>query len=88
MNKLSKFFGMGGHNCREVIDKVTELIDGELEDAQQEKLIKEINRCPSCLEHYKIDIAFKQFLKTRIQRKPCAEQMKQEILEKIKVIDQ
>ena len=87
MSKLYKFFGMGGHNCREVIAKVEELIDGELDNASQEQLIIEINRCPSCLEHYNIDVAFKEFVNQRVQRKCCAEKMKAEILGKIKNID-
>ncbi|MCP4121321.1 MAG: hypothetical protein GY751_06170 [Bacteroidetes bacterium] len=87
MNKLYKFFGMGGHNCREVIAKVEELIDGELDNASQERLIREINRCPACLEHYNIDVAFKEFVHKRVQRKCCAEKMKSEILSKIKSIN-
>ena len=87
MNKLLKFFGMGGHNCREVIAKVEALIDGELDHETQERMIIEINRCPSCLEHYNIDAAFKEFVRQRVQRKCCAEKMKNEILEKIKDLD-
>jgi len=87
MSKLYKFFGMGGHNCREVIAKVEELIDGELNDVAQDRLIKEINRCPSCLEHYNIDKAFKEFVNERVQRKCCAQRMKEEILQKIKNFD-
>ena len=88
MNKIFKFFGMGSHNCREVISKVEELIDGELDDASQEKLIIEINRCPACLEHYNIDIAFKEFVNSRLRRKCCAESMKSEILGKIRDFDE
>ena len=51
MNKLSKFFGMGGHNCREVIDKVTELIDGELEETARSirSLVDTLERHPQAL---------------------------------------
>lgn len=84
MNRTSKFYGMGGHDCRDVIAKVEELIDGELDTATQERLIREIEKCPSCLQHYDLDKSFKEFVSTRVERKCCAERIKQEILEKIK----
>ena len=88
MKRLLRFFGLGRrHNCREIVNKLGELIDGEVDPETEEQLIAEIKRCPACLEHYDLDVAFKDFLKKKMERKACAEKVKQEILEKIKTID-
>ena len=87
MKKLLKIFGIGGHNCKDVVEKVEILLDGELDKASEEHLIQEINRCSSCLEHYNIDKAFKEFVYNKVERKCCTEPLKTEILNKIKTID-
>ena len=87
MKRILKIFGIGGHNCKEIVEKVEILLDGELDKATQEKLIKEIKRCPSCLEHYEIDEAFKKFVCQKLERKNCTNGLKAEILDKIKNID-
>ncbi len=86
MKKVLKYFGIGGHNCKDVAEKLEILLDGELEKEYEERLILEIKRCPACLEHYDIDKAFKDFLYNKIERKCCTEGSKTEILEKIKQI--
>lgn len=87
MKRVFKFFGIGGHRCKEVAEKVEILLDGELDKATEEQLIKEINRCPSCLEHYKIDEAFKKLMHEKVERKCCTKSLRTEILEKIKNIE-
>ncbi|MEZ5006956.1 MAG: hypothetical protein R2728_02775 [Chitinophagales bacterium] len=87
MKRVLKIFGIGGHNCKDVVEKVEFLLDGELDKETEARLIKEINRCPSCLEHYAIDDAFKKFVKTKLDRKCCTDGLKSEILEKIKNLD-
>lgn len=86
--KVLKYFGMGGHNCRDVVDKLEELIDGEVDEHTQQRLITEIKRCPACLEHYHLDKAFKDFLQTKTHRKCCASEVKQSILQRIRAIDE
>ncbi|MCB0502182.1 MAG: hypothetical protein KDD32_05825 [Bacteroidetes bacterium] len=87
MKRDLKIFGIGGHNCKSVVEKVEILLDGELDKETECQLIKEINKCPSCLEHYAIDDAFKKFVKNKIDRKNCTKDLKDEILNKIKHID-
>ncbi len=87
MKKAFKFFGMGGHRCKEVVKKIQILLDGELDKATEDQLIMEINRCPACLEHYKIDGAFKKLMHEKVERKCCTKSLKTEILEKIKNIE-
>lgn len=82
-SKLSKYFGMSGHNCKAVAEKLEILLDGELGQAEEERLIAEIKSCPACLEHYEIDEAFKKLVCEKLQRKCCTEKLKAEILDKI-----
>ena len=77
----------GSHSCKEIVSKLEELIDGEVDGATEKILIQGIKRCPACLEHYDLDKAFKEFLAKKVERKACAEKIKQEILAKIKVIE-
>ena len=87
MKRLLKVFGIGGHNCKDVVEKVEILLDGELDNETEQHLIREINKCPACLEHYNIDKAFKEFVNKKVERKCCAQTLKSEILNKIKTMD-
>ena len=87
MKKALKFFGIGGHSCKEVVEKLEILLDGELDMKEEERLIADIKKCPACLEHYDIDKAFKDFLFNKIERKCCTEESKAEILSKLKQIE-
>ena len=84
MKKVLKMFGLGGHKCKDVAEKLEMLLDGELDQATETQLIKEIKKCPACLEHYEIDEAFKKFVCNKVKRKNCTKNLKEEILEKIK----
>jgi anti-sigma factor (TIGR02949 family) len=86
MKKMMKIFGIGGHNCKDVADKLEILLDGELNNEEEDLLIRDIKRCSACLEHYNIDKAFKDFVQKKVERKCCTETLKSEILEKIKTI--
>ncbi len=82
-----KIFGVGGHNCKDVAEKVEILLDGELDKEAEQHLIKEINKCSSCLEHYNIDKAYKEFIHNKMERKCCTDKLKSEILNQIKSIE-
>ena len=86
MKRLLKIFGMSGHSCKEVAEKLEILLDGELDRKDEASLIAEINKCPGCLEHYNIDKAFKEFLSKKTEKRCCTEKLKSEILDKIKDI--
>jgi anti-sigma factor (TIGR02949 family) len=86
MKRILKIFGVGGHNCKDVADKLEILLDGELNSEEEAFLIKDIKRCSACLEHYNIDKAFKEFVQKKVERKCCTETLKSEILDKIKTI--
>lgn len=88
MKKKVKIFGVGGHNCKDVAEKLEILLDGELDKDAEAYLIKDINRCSKCLEHYNIDKAFKEFVNKKVERRCCTDTLKSEILDKIKEISQ
>ena len=78
MSWLSRLFGksdeeegqcMRGHDCIETLKKLELLLDGELTKAEEDNLIVEINKCPGCLKHYKVEQSFKEFVKNRCRKK-------------------
>lgn len=86
MKRILKIFGIGGHNCKSIAEKLQVLLDGELDNEAEKMLIKDIRKCPACLEHYQIDKAFKEFVQRKVERKCCTETLKAEILAKISQI--
>ena len=72
------------HDCRNFAKKVFLVLDGELPEQERNLFITDIQRCKGCLEHYHIEKAFKDFLVSKVERKGCTEQIKQDILNKVK----
>jgi anti-sigma factor (TIGR02949 family) len=89
MKSILRFLGFGrrSHNCIEIVSKLEELIDGEVDEITEQRLIAEIQRCPACLKHYDLDKSFKDFLQKKVERRCCAEKVKAQILEKINAIE-
>ena len=78
MSWLSRLFGqaeencgneMRGHNCMKTLKNLQTLLDGELTKVEEDQLIEEINKCPECLKHYKVEQSFKDFVKHRCRKK-------------------
>ncbi len=49
--------------CDVIIQQLTELLDGELPNDEQKKVIEKIDSCEYCLEQYKIQKSFKELIK-------------------------
>ncbi len=64
------------------------MLDGELPDEERKLFIMDIQRCKSCLDHYHIERSFKEFLTNKVERKPCSEKLKEDILNQIQSIQE
>lgn len=78
----------GCRECREP-DKCMEilhlLLDGEADEEQSKYFRQHIERCMPCYECYSLDMAIKEVLKTKIERKPVPQDLVNTI--KIKIQD-
>ena len=72
------------HDCSQVMSKVLLALDGELNKAEEEQLMKELQDCSCCLEHFQIEKSFKEFLCARLKRTCCLEKLATEIKGSIK----
>ncbi len=77
---------MAQHDCVQVLSKVFLALDGELTTAEEKEFFEELQKCSCCLDHYKIEEAFKEFLCRRIQRREVNSTLIISIREKIKNI--
>ena len=74
------------HNCSKVIAKVVLSLDGFLSNREEEELLKEVAKCPNCLEKYNIEKYFKEFLLTKVTRKKVPATLVTMIRERIRSI--
>ncbi|MEZ5013731.1 MAG: hypothetical protein R2794_05520 [Chitinophagales bacterium] len=72
------------HDCRNFVKKVFLVLDGELPEPEQRMFIADIQRCKSCLDHFDIEKSFKEFVTAKVERKACSEQLKQDILDRVR----
>jgi mycothiol system anti-sigma-R factor len=68
-------------DCREVLDRVFEFLDGEMAALDVGRIRQHLDECGPCLKQYDLDVALKALL-----RRSCAcEQAPQELRQKIMV---
>ena len=72
------------HDCRNFVEKVFLVLDGELPEQERNLFITDIQRCKGCLEHYHIEKTFKEFLVAKVSRKECIEKLKNDIITQVK----
>ena len=71
------------HNCDKILSKVFLALDGELTSEEEIFFLKEINQCEGCLEKYKIEKSFKEFLSMKVRKECCFETLAQNIRDKL-----
>lgn len=76
------------HDCRNFVEKVFLVLDGELPEKDRNLFIADIQRCKGCLDQYNIEKAFKDFVVAKVERKGCSEELKNDIISKIKDADE
>lgn len=54
--------------CESIIQKLEELLDGELEADKEKEVLEMINNCNYCLEQYNIERSFKDIIKKGFEK--------------------
>jgi mycothiol system anti-sigma-R factor len=68
-------------DCREVLDRVFEFLDGEMGQLDVARIKQHLDECGPCLKQYDLDVV----LKTLLRRSCACEQAPQELRQKILV---
>ena len=50
--------------CEEIISKLEQLLDGELDTQKEKDFVNMVNSCEYCLEQYRIEKSIRQLLKS------------------------
>jgi anti-sigma factor (TIGR02949 family) len=74
------------HSCSETQEKIQLLIDGELDRHSVNEVQSIIDRCPFCKEFYHRQQQFRTMLHVSLRRKSCGEQLKTNVMNKIRGI--
>jgi hypothetical protein len=71
------------HDCKEVVDQVNLLIDGELNAKEEQDVLCELQRCMHCLDEFNLQKKFKDFMQIKLEKKniptACIERIKNQI---------
>lgn len=71
-----------GHtDCAVVIREVWALLDGEVDDAERERLRRHLEHCPACLRHYGVE----ERMKTLIATKCSGEKAPSYLVERVRI---
>ncbi len=72
------------HTCNNFSNKVILYLDGRLDNQEERELLAEMKRCPSCLEKYSKEKAFRTFIRSKVSRKKVSPVLIQSIKDKIR----
>lgn len=64
---------MSQHECIKVLSKVYLALDGAMTTDEEKAFLADLKKCSCCLDHYRIEKSFKDFLTDKIERK-CVDQ--------------
>ena len=71
-----------GHtDCAVVIREVWALLDGEVDDAERERLRQHLDHCPACLRHYGVE----ERIKSLIAKKCSGEKAPSYLVERVRI---
>jgi len=90
ITKIVRAFGLrkeknvGQHNCNATLKKVILALDNELNEAEEKKLLEELNSCSYCLEKFHIEQTFKNYLCEKIKRRTVSPQIVEQIRTRIR----
>lgn len=76
------------HDCKNFLKKVFLVLDGELDSEEKQSFIQDIERCQYCLEHFRIEKEFKEFVIRKVERRNCSDSLKTAIIQQIKIIEE
>ncbi len=77
---------MTSMNCEEAVEFITMAVDGELEDARQERLTEHLTSCSLCQNRQTYEKRFKALLSERVRQVHAPAGLKQRILSHLRVL--
>jgi hypothetical protein len=72
------------HSCSNFTERVELYLDGALDKQQERVLLTELRSCPTCLEKFSKEQAFRNFIKHKVSRKKVSPEFVQSIKDKIR----
>lgn len=70
-------------DCREVLERVYEYLDGEMNDGDVAKIREHLDECSPCLKQYDLDVALKALVRRSCTCEQAPEALRQRILVRI-----
>lgn len=61
------------HNCKEIMERMHSIIDGEMTRHEKQHLLAEIEGCECCTEYFIKSSKIKSLLHLKLERKSCGE---------------
>ncbi len=76
---------MSNQNQKDFLRKVSMYLDGALNKEEERNLLFEIKKSPELLEKYKMEKSFREFLRSKVNRRSVSPALIQNIKDKIRV---
>jgi mycothiol system anti-sigma-R factor len=70
-------------DCREVLDRVFELLDGEMPPADVDTFRQHLDECAPCLSEYELDVVMKALIRRSCPCEQAPEELRARILVRI-----
>jgi hypothetical protein len=72
------------HTCKEVKSKIELYLDGELDRYSKQEVDDIVSDCPICKTEFKNQSSLKQIINIGLKRKECTENLRMNIVNKIR----
>ncbi|KQX69728.1 mycothiol system anti-sigma-R factor [Angustibacter sp. Root456] len=73
-------------DCTEVLDRVYEYLDNELEELDCAKIRQHLDECGPCLKQYDLDLALKALIRRSCACEPAPQELRTKILTRITMV--
>ena len=70
-------------DCREVLDRVYEYLDGEMNVIDLNKIREHLDECGPCLQQYDLDVALKALVRRSCACEPAPPALRERIMVRI-----
>jgi anti-sigma factor (TIGR02949 family) len=70
-------------DCREVLQRVYEYLDGEMTEHDVDKIREHLHECSPCLSEYDLDVALKALVRRSCGREPAPAALRSRIMLRI-----
>jgi len=76
---------MSNQNHKDFLNKVSMYLDGALSNEEERNLLFEIKKSPELLEKYKMEKSFREFLRSKVNRRSVSPTLIKSIKDKIRI---